>query len=168
MAKRTILLILSCNAMVAGKTNVLTANYGNERSNANLQETVLTTANVGPVNFAKLGSFPVDGQIYAQPLYVNQLFISGRGTYNVIYTATQHNSVYAYDADIPSAAGLLWQVNLGQPFPVAQLQSANVHPFVSLGGHFKQFFSQLERPLARYLCGPHVPSIGAHGVNVLS
>src|SRR5215469_6865784 len=84
MARRTIILILSCYALAAGKTNVLTANYGNERSNANLHETVLTAANVKPVNFAKLGSFPVDGQIYAQPLYVNRLFISGRGIYNVV------------------------------------------------------------------------------------
>jgi hypothetical protein len=117
MAKRTLLLLLSSCAMVAAQTNVLTANYGNERSNANLRETSLTTANVEPVNFAKLGSFPVDGQIFAQPLYVNQLFISGRGTYNVVYTVTQHNSVYAYDADSAAAPNLLWHVNLGPSVP---------------------------------------------------
>jgi hypothetical protein len=119
MAKRTMALVFSSCAIAAAQTNVLTANYGNDRSNANLQETVLTTANVEPVNFAKLGTFPVDGQIYAQPLYVNQLFISGRGVYNVVYTVTQHNSVYAYDADSAAAPNLLWHVNLGPSVPAA-------------------------------------------------
>jgi hypothetical protein len=119
MAKRTMALVLSSCAITAAQTDVLTANYGNDRSNANLQETVLTTANVKPINFAKLGSFPVDGQIYAQPLYVNQLFISGRGVYNVVYTVTQHNSVYAYDADSAAAPNLLWHVNLGPSVPAA-------------------------------------------------
>jgi len=119
MAMRTVALILSSCAIVVAQTNVLTANYGNDRSNANLRETVLTTANVAPVNFEKLGSFPVDGQIYAQPLYVNHLFISGRGIYNVVYTATQHDSIYAYDADSGEAPNLLWHVSLGHPVPAA-------------------------------------------------
>jgi hypothetical protein len=117
MARRAIIFLLSSCAIVAAQTNVLTANYGNERSNANLQETILTTANVEPVNFAKLGSFPVDGQIFAQPLYVNQLFISGRGIYNVVYAVTEHNSVYAYDANSAAAPNLLWHVNLGPSVP---------------------------------------------------
>ena len=53
-----------------GQTQVLTANYDNERTNANLSETILTTANVNPAHFGKLGEYQVDGQIYAQPLYV--------------------------------------------------------------------------------------------------
>jgi len=119
MAMRTLILLISSCAIVVAKTNVLTANYGNDRSNANLQESVLTTTNVAPVNFAKLGSFPVDGQIYAQPLYVNQLFVPGRGVYNVVYTATQHNSVYAYDADSAAAPNLLWHINLGPSVPAS-------------------------------------------------
>jgi len=118
MFLRALALAVSACATVAAQTNVLTANYGNERSNANLHETVLTAANVKPVNFAKLGSFPVDGQIYAQPLYVNRLLISGRGIYNVVYTVTQHNSVYAYDSDSAAAPNLLWHVNLGPSVPV--------------------------------------------------
>ena len=117
MMLRALALTLSGCAIVTAQINVLTANYGNDRSNANLQETVLTTANVTPVNFAKLGSFPVDGQIYAQPLYVRQLFLSGRGVFNVVYAVTQHNSVYAYDADSAAAPNLLWHVNLGASVP---------------------------------------------------
>ena len=99
MAIRTTTLIFFNCAILAGQTNVLTANYGNDRSNGNLQETTLTTSNVAPGTFAKLGSFPVDGQIYAQPLYVNKLYISALGPRNIVYTVTQHNSVYAFDAD---------------------------------------------------------------------
>ena len=97
--------------------NVVTANYGNERSNANLQETLLTPANVAPANFGKLGSFPVDGQVYGQPLYVAGVPIPGHGTHNVVYIATQHNSVFAYDADAVSSPNLLWHVNLGPSVP---------------------------------------------------
>ncbi len=124
MSTRTLTLaVLGCG-LAAAQTNVLTANYSNERTNANLSEAVLTTASVAPGAFGKLGSFPVDGQIYAQPLYVNQLFVSGLGVYNVVYTATQHNSVYAYDADSAAAPKLLWHVNLGPSVP-SSIFSAN-------------------------------------------
>ncbi len=118
VATRAVVFLSSC-AIVAAQTNVLTGNYGNDRSNANLQETRLTTSNVAPENFVRLGLFPVDGQIYAQPLYVNQLLIPGHGVYNVVYTATQHNSVYAYDADSGDAPNLLWHVNLGPSVPAS-------------------------------------------------
>ena len=118
MATRAVVFLSSC-ALAAAQTNVLTGNYGNDRSNANLHETRLTTSNVAPGNFARLALFPVDGQIYAQPLYVNQLFILGRGIYNVVYTVTQHNSVYAYDADSGNAQTLLWHVNLGPSVPAS-------------------------------------------------
>src|SRR6516165_2418626 len=55
------------------QVNVLTGNGSNDRINANLQETKLTPANVSPGQFGKLGSLPVDGQIYSQPLYVSGL-----------------------------------------------------------------------------------------------
>jgi len=101
----------------SAQVNVLTANYGNDRSNANLQETLLTPANVSTGSFGKLGSFPVDGQVYAQPLYVSGLSIPGKGTHNVLYVMTEHNSVFAYDADAVSPPNLLWQVNLGPSVP---------------------------------------------------
>jgi hypothetical protein len=69
------------------------------RTGQNLQETVLTPANVNSKTFGKLFSFLVDGQIFGQPLYVYNVAIPGKGTYNVIYVTTENDSVYAFDAD---------------------------------------------------------------------
>jgi hypothetical protein len=99
--------------------SVLTANGDNNRTNANLHEMHLTPQNVRPGSFGKLGSFPADGEIYSQPLYVSNLVFPNGTAHNVLFITTMHNTVYAYDADMPSAAGLLWQVNLGQPFPTS-------------------------------------------------
>ena len=97
---------------LAAQVNVLTSNYGNDRANANLRETILTAANVGPDTFGKLGAYPVDGDIYAQPLYIQGAVIAGISR-NVIFVATMHNTVYAFDADTPSSTKPLWSVNLG-------------------------------------------------------
>jgi hypothetical protein len=51
----------------------------------------------------------VDGQNYAQPLYVSNLTIPQQGVHNVLYVAMEHNSVYAYDADFPSQSNPAWQ-----------------------------------------------------------
>lgn len=96
---------------------VLTQHNDNSRTGANLAETILNTANVNSKQFGKLFSRPVDGQIYTQPLYVPSLPIPGRGTHNVVFVATQHNSVYAFDADDPKASEPLWHVNLGPSAP---------------------------------------------------
>ncbi len=76
---------------------------------------VLTPANVNTSTFGKLFSYPVQGQVYAQPLYVSNLAIPGKGTHNVVFVATQNNDVYAFDADSNSGVGggVLWHVNLG-------------------------------------------------------
>jgi hypothetical protein len=121
---RTCLLGLMALTALPGQmpaqVSVLTANGDNYRTNANLSEPHLTPQNVRPGSFGKLGSFPADGQVYAQPLYVSNLVFPNGGARDVLFIATMNNTVYAYDADVPSAAGLLWQVNLGQPFPTAQ------------------------------------------------
>ncbi len=119
MALRAALLLFFSWAAIVAQTNVLTANYGNERTNANLQETQLTTSNIAVGGFEKIGNLAVDGQIYAQPLYVSQLTFPNRGLFNVVYTVTQHNSVYAYDADSAGAPNLLWHVNLGPSVPAS-------------------------------------------------
>src|SRR5262249_27733524 len=77
----------------------------------------LTPQNVLPGQFGKIGFFPTDGQVYAQPLYISKLSFPDGTQHDVLYVATMHNSVYAYDADRLSGDGLLWQVNLGPSFP---------------------------------------------------
>ena len=96
--------------------NVLTGNSDNSRSNAYLNETTLTPANVQPGSFGRLFSLAVDGQIYAQPLYVQSVTMAD-GPHNVVFTATMHNTVYAFDADTPGIP--LWSVNLGPSVPTS-------------------------------------------------
>ena len=72
--------------------------YDLNRTAANLQETVLNTSNVNPATFGKLWSYPVDGVIFAQPLYVQNLTING-SKHNVLFIATMNDVVYAFDAD---------------------------------------------------------------------
>jgi uncharacterized protein (TIGR03437 family) len=84
------------------------------RTGENLQETILTPSNVRPDQFGKLFSYPVDGQVYAQPLYLQSIAISGKGIHNVVFIATAHDTVYAFDADSNSDVNAvpLWQVSL--------------------------------------------------------
>ena len=78
-------------------------------------ETVLTTSNVNVSEFGKLFERTVDDEIYAQPLYVEGVNIPGVGVRNVVYVATNNDSVYAFDADDPTAASPLWRVNFTNP-----------------------------------------------------
>ena len=91
-------------------SQVTTSQYDNTRTAATLSEKVLTPQNVNSQHFGKLGGFQVDGPVYAQPLYVPNVEIPGQGTHNVLYVATEHDSVYAFDADHPSSLPL-WQVS---------------------------------------------------------
>ncbi|MDB6112736.1 MAG: hypothetical protein JWR69_4486 [Pedosphaera sp.] len=106
-------LLVSTSALA--QVNVLTYHNDNGRTGQNLNETILTPANVNQATFGKLFSYPVDGHVYAQPLYVSHVAIPGQGTHNILFIATQHDSVYAFDADSTTAGtnGLLWKVSLG-------------------------------------------------------
>ena len=97
---------------------VATQHNDNQRTGANLQETALRVDNVNVGQFGKLLEFPVDGQVYGQPLYVPNAI----GARNVVYVATMHNSVYAFDADEPP----------GPPAPPPPLWSRNLGPSVPL------------------------------------
>src|SRR5437588_5670959 len=95
----------------AGTTaQVATSQYDNLRTGATPNEKTLTPQNVNAKQFGKLGAFQVDGAIYAQPLFVPALEIPGKGRHNVLFVATEHDSVYAFDADRPNEPPL-WQVN---------------------------------------------------------
>ena len=98
------------------QVSVLTQHNDLGRTGQNLNETTLNTSNVNVSSFGKLFWRTVDGYIYAQPLYVPALSIQGK-TRNVVYVGTQHNSVYAFDADDPAQVLPLWRVNLGTPVP---------------------------------------------------
>src|SRR6476646_10192429 len=90
--------------------NVLTWHNDLTRQGLNNAETALAPTNVNPGSFGKLFSYSVQGQVYAQPLYISSLTIPGQGTHNVVFVATQHNDVYAFDADSSAGpnGGLLW------------------------------------------------------------
>lgn len=97
-----------------GGANVLTFHNDAARTGLNSSETILTPATVASTNFSRLVTYSVDGYVYAQPLYLRNVDVPGQGLRNVVFVATEHNSVYAFDADNSDAAGgLLWQVNLG-------------------------------------------------------
>jgi hypothetical protein len=98
---------------VTNLSGVTTYLGSNNRQGANTQEYALTTSGVTAVNstnFGKLFSCTVDAPIYAQPLWVAQMTISG-GTHNVVFVATEHDSVYAFDADA-NPCTQLWQASL--------------------------------------------------------
>jgi len=130
MRRYTIVLFLLFSSLMVGSSlrpvastsadvvAVLTQHNDNQRTGANLNETILKPSNVAPGSFGKLFTRQVDGQIYAQPLYVPGVSIPDNGFHNVVYVATQHNSVYAFDADFTYASEPLWHVNLGRPAPV--------------------------------------------------
>jgi hypothetical protein len=99
--------------------SVLTQHNDQLRTGGNTRETVLNTTNVNPSTFGKLFTREVDGFVYAQPLVVGDLTIAGKKR-NVLFVATEHNSVFAFDADDPVASAPLWQVNMGTPVPTSE------------------------------------------------
>ncbi|HXT10618.1 MAG TPA: Calx-beta domain-containing protein [Candidatus Angelobacter sp.] len=125
-------------AVCQSQVNVFTYHYDNARTGENTNETLLTPANVNQSTFGKLFSYPVDGYVYAQPLYMSGLNIPGQGVHNVIFIATEHNSVYCCDADSNAGtnAGVLWQVNLGPsaPCPAGNFLFKAIVPEVGITG----------------------------------
>lgn len=99
-----------------GVVSVLTYHNDDVRDGVNTNETTLTPANVNFSQFGKLYSYPVDGQIYMQPLYVPNLTIAGV-MHNVVFVATENNTVYAFDADGLSGSAL-WERHLGTPLQI--------------------------------------------------
>ena len=128
MARLSVLYTLLCATVMSGiiggvaqAQNVLTQHNDNARTGATLRETTLNTSNVGVATFGKRFTRTVDGYLYAQPLYVQNLPVAGKGVHNVIYLATAHNSVYAFDADDPQATAPLWKVTLGPTVPASEI-----------------------------------------------
>jgi len=106
------------------QTNVLTSNYNNSRTGLNANETILRPANVNSTQFGRLFTLPVDGQLYAQPLYVAGVSFNGV-THNAVIVATENDSVYAFDAD--TAGNPLWKASLIDPAHGAAVGSTVVN-----------------------------------------
>src|SRR5438128_3884428 len=96
---------------LANAQAVTTAQYDNARTGTNLNEKILTPANVSVSQFGKLFTFEVDGDVYAQPLYVPDVEVPDKGKRNLLFIATENDSVYAFDADGTSTTPL-WHVSL--------------------------------------------------------
>ena len=99
---------LTVSAVALTGTDVVTYKNDVARTGQNLTETLLTPANVNSTSFGLLRNLAVDGKVDAQPLYLSRLPIAG-SAHNVVFVATEHDSVYAFDVDTGSK---LWQVSL--------------------------------------------------------
>ncbi len=106
----------------------------------NLAETLLTPANVNATTFGKLFTTTVDGQVYAQPLYVPGLTITvgtSQGVHNVVFVATEYDSLYAIDAD---SGTVLWQDSFINPaagvtpVPSSDVSSSDISPWIGITG----------------------------------
>ena len=104
---------LISSLLLSGQVSVLTNRYDNGRTGLNPNETFLNPANVKSATFAKLGAYNVDGYVVAQPLYMQNVSIGGT-SHNVVFVATMHDSLYAFDADNITGAPL-WQVSFINP-----------------------------------------------------
>ena len=112
-------------ALPANPPAILTQHDNTARTGANRQEMMLTTANVNTASFGKLFSRNVEGYLYAQPLYVPNLKMADGKIHNVVFLATSHNSVYAFDADDPKASAPLWKINLGPSVPASEVYTTH-------------------------------------------
>ena len=128
------------NAAGGTPPSVTTWRYDIGRTGQNLSETTLTPANVNSTSFGKLYSYSVDGYVYAQPLYLPGLVIAGQA-HNVVFVATQHDSVYAFDADQNQQ---LWKASLidtahgaasgATTVPSTDIDSSDIVPEIGITG----------------------------------
>src|SRR5262249_18278469 len=114
MIRRLLLNLAWSTSVLASQPVVATAQYNNNRTNANLLETRLTPANVSSGRFGKSYAMPVIGNVHAQPLYVPGLEIAGKGVHDVVFVATEHDNIYAFDA-AGKPVEPLWSLHLANP-----------------------------------------------------
>jgi len=129
----------SAQVEVTDFPGTLTWRNDNWRSGVNRQELALAPATVNSSSFGKLLFCPIDGYAYAQPLYVSNLPILGKGTHNVIFVATENDSVYAFDADASSCKPI-WKTSFiptgsqAIAFPNQFMTGTDIVPFVGITG----------------------------------
>ena len=110
------------------------------RQGVNSKEYSLSASNVRAATFGKLFSCAVDGFVYAEPLYASNLSIPGKGTHNVVFVATENDSLYAFDADDPSCTSV-WSTGAISLLPANEthvtsgdVNSSNIGPLVGITG----------------------------------
>src|SRR5205823_13364119 len=124
-------------AAVGAAAQVTTSQYDNLRTGATRSEKTLTPLNVNASQFGKLGAFKVDGAVYAQPLFLPAVEIPGKGKHDVLFVATEHDSVYAFDAERPNDPPL-WRVSLldkmrgEETVPARDVQCPFIQPEVGI------------------------------------
>jgi hypothetical protein len=119
--------VLFCSSLITAQVAVTTYQNDNSRSGTNPHETTLTTTNVNVARFGRLAVFAVQGYVYAQPLYVPNLVIGGT-SHNVLYVATEHDQVYAFDVN---SGQQIWHTNfiagVGPQLVASTVSSNDVH-----------------------------------------
>jgi len=128
-------MVAVCAVGFVAEAQMTTSQYDNARTGAYLSETTLTPQNVNPQQFGKLFTMKVDGDVYAQPLFLGDVEIPGKGRHDVLFVATEHDSVYAFDAyGNPSTP--LWQVsflkNGATTVPAYAVQCPFIEPEVGI------------------------------------
>jgi len=134
-------IVLGCVQAAASQpiSGVFTYHYDNARDGQNLNESVLSPSNVNSKTFGKIFSRSVDGEVYAEPLYVNAVEIPKVGTREVVYVATEHDSVYAFDAS-GARAKPFWKTSFIDPekrittMPWRSVDSTNIFPEIGITG----------------------------------
>jgi len=114
--RKTVLAVHRLEDRWAPAVNVLSFHGDIASTGVNPNETILTPANVNTDSFGKLFTTPLDGQVYAEPLVVTSLTIDQgpnkigeTGVHDVVFVATEHDSLYAIDADADAGGAILWQ-----------------------------------------------------------
>jgi hypothetical protein len=131
------LLVLTLISFASAQVPFPTSHGDNARTGANTNETLLTPGNIDKNNFGRLFNYPLDYQALAQPLYVPDVNIPGKGVHNVVYVATMADSVYAFDAESNAGANAapLWQVNFTDPAHGITTASGEFLPCASTEDH---------------------------------